>query len=80
MGLWRDTHGEYRPHELRPETLFTNVQQMRGEPSIEIIRPNRHCMSTRRVHALPVWDSPKAIDRHNQDRALELVSAVAQQL
>lgn len=41
IGLRLGTHREYRPHELRTETLFTDIQQMWGEPSIEVIRPTR---------------------------------------
>ena len=43
------THREYRPHELRTESSFTDIQQMWGEPSIEVIRPVRHCMNTKRI-------------------------------
>ena len=78
LGLRRRAHREYRPHKLRPETLFADIQQMWGEASIEIIRPIQLCMSIQRVHALLVRDSPKAIDRHNKNRAFELVGPVTQ--
>ena len=59
--------------------MFIDIQKMRGESAIEVIRPIPNYKALLEGYAPFLWDSQKTVDGRDESRTLKLVSPVSEE-